>query len=354
MVESRKKILLFFCGILLFQGNVLMRKVRDMEERLREILKVAQQYDVSDIHFDITDNQIRIEMRVQQQMRQLIPQKDDIRLFQYLMYQANLDVSDSIRPQSGSFQFSMNHSTLSLRFSVVSSYHMKSGVLRILNNHSSITLSSLTTDENTLTYLSSITKQMSGLYLFSGPTGSGKTTTLYTILNETQGKKIFSLEDPVEVVNEKYVQIQINEKQHMSYAEGIRQLMRHDPDIIMIGEIRDEEVAKMAVRCALTGHLVLSSIHSFSCESTIVRMLELGVEKYQLKEVLKGVSCQRLFDRGKEGKTGIYEIMNEEEIAFYFSKGELRDDFETLQKKVRKAFEKHILSFEQAKEYFES
>lgn len=139
--------------------------------------------------------------------------------------------------------------------------------------------------------------------MFSGPTGSGKTTTLYTLLNAVQNKKIFTLEDPVEVVNEKYVQIQINEKQHMSYADGIKQLMRHDPDIIMIGEIRDETAAKMAVRCALTGHLVVSTIHSFSCVSTILRMLDLGVEKYQLKDVLKGISSQRLFEKTNGEKT---------------------------------------------------
>ena len=187
--------------------------------------------------------------------------------------------------------------------------------------------------------------------LMLGPTGSGKTTTLYTLLNAVQNKKIFTLEDPVEVVNEKYVQIQINEKQHMSYADGIKQLMRHDPDIIMIGEIRDETAAKMAVRCALTGHLVVSTIHSFSCVSTILRMLDLGVEKYQLKDVLKGISSQRLFEKTNGEKIGIYEYMDEKEITHYFEKGDVSDAFIPLSKQIEQALFQNEITYEQAKEY---
>ncbi len=324
-----------------------------MENRLCEILKVALAYKVSDIHFDMYEHAMRIEMRVGTKMRQLIPKEMDERLFRYLMYRANLDVSDNFRPQSGAFSFSCDGKELSLRFSVVSSYHMRTGVLRILNNHSSITIAALSKDNSALSYLSTITSKENGLYLFSGPTGSGKTTTLYTILNEAKGKKIFTLEDPIEVFNEKYVQIQINEKQNMSYADGIRQLMRHDPDIIMIGEIRDEEVAKMCVRCALTGHLVLSTLHSFSCVSTILRMLELGVEKYQLMDVLKGVSCQRLFTLENGEKMGIYEILHAEQLHDYFTKGELQDDFKTLDAKIHDAYDAHLLTFEQASPYMQ-
>ena len=212
-------------------------------------------------------------------------------------------------------------------------------------------MNSLSLEEDTKQYLNNITHKTNGLFLFSGPTGSGKTTTVYTLLNETNGKKIFSLEDPVEVVNDKYVQIQINEKQHLSYAEGIKQLMRHDPDIIMIGEIRDELVAQMAVRCALTGHLVISTIHSFSCMSTILRMLDLGVDRYQLQDVLKGVSSQRLFSDRSDHTFGIYEIMNERQILHYFEKGEVADDFKSLQERVTSFYQQNIISFEQARPY---
>lgn len=325
-----------------------------MKERLQEILKIALTYGVTDIHFDILKNEqekISIEMRVSGKMKQVIPKKDDIRLFRYLMYRANLDVSDAFSPQTGSFKETVGKEIISLRFAIVSSYHVVSGVLRILNNHSGLCVSSLSDDAETLNYLMHVTTHDNGLFLFSGPTGSGKTTTLYTLLNETEGKKIFSLEDPVEVVNEKYVQIQINEKQHMSYADGIKQLMRHDPDIIMIGEIRDESAAKMAVRCAFTGHLVVSTIHSFSCLTTLLRMEDLGVDQYQLKDVLKGISSQRLIERRDGRKYGIYEFLNAEQIASYFEKGVMPNDFEPIEEKIRKAYDAGKITKEQAKVY---
>lgn len=325
-----------------------------MQARLQEILKIALDYHVTDIHFDISkgnEEKITIEMRVNGIMKQIVPKQEDIRLFRYLMYRANLDVSDAFSPQTGSFKEVVGREVVSLRFAIVSSYHVVSGVLRILNNHSSLSLSSLCIDSETMKYLASVTQHTNGLFLFSGPTGSGKTTTLYTLLNETKGKKIFSLEDPIEVVSDKYVQIQINEKQNMSYADGIKQLMRHDPDIIMIGEIRDEAAAKMAVRCAFTGHLVVSTIHSFSCITTLLRMEDLGVDSYQLKDVLKGVSSQRLVERRNGGKTGIYEFLNERQLSEYFEKGVMPDDFIPVEEKIRKAFESGTISHQAAKAY---
>lgn len=322
-----------------------------MQERLHEILQIALQYDVTDIHFDVKDEQTKIEMRVKGVMKQLKGHIDDIRLFRYLMYRSNLDISDACLPQTGAFEETVGQVHLSLRFAIVTSYHKKSAVLRILNQKHHIQVSSLTKDLEVLHYLRHISYQTSGLYIFSGPTGSGKTTTLYTLLNEISGKKIFTLEDPIEVVQDNYVQLQINEKQNMSYEEGIRQLMRHDPDIIMIGEIRDSVVAKMAVRCALTGHLVVTTLHAFSCVSAILRMLDLGVEKYQLQDVLKGISSQRLFTLEDGNKIGIYECMEQTQVRHYFMHDTLPNDFITLEKRIQVAYEKQEISFEQAKAY---
>ena len=272
-----------------------------MEERLIECLKIAMEFHVTDIHFHLKTypkESLSIEMKIEQDVRQMVPKDDDIRLFRYLMYKANLDLSDIHHPQTGRFEMIIEGQPVSLRFALVSSYHNTSGVLRILNQHASLHIEDLTVDYDTSLWLRNITKHTSGLFVFSGPTGSGKTTTLYTILNETKGKKIFTLEDPVEVYHENYVQIQINDHQHLSYDEGIKQLMRHDPDIIMIGEIRDSQAALMAVRSALTGHLVVTSLHSQNCMSAIDRLLDLGVDMYQLKDVLIGISNQRLFNLG--------------------------------------------------------
>lgn len=313
-----------------------------MEERLVEILALALQFHVSDIHFTLLAKEdgsesLTIEMRVHGKMKRLKKDKRDIRLFRYLMYRADLDLSSVFLPQTGSFEAVVKERRISLRFAIMAGYHQSSGVLRILNDHSGLSINDLSFDPDTVQYLSHITDHTSGLVVFSGPTGSGKTTSLYTILDAVNGRKIYTLEDPVEVVHERYIQLQVNEKQHMSYAEGIRQLMRHDPDIIMIGEIRDSEAAMMAVRCALTGHLVVTSLHAQDCVSAILRLLELGVDAYQLKDVLTGVLNQRLFEMKDGRKTGIYEFMDRKEVEYWFENKCTSTDFVPLARKLEEA-----------------
>ena len=325
-----------------------------MEERLIECLKIAMEFHVTDIHFHLKTypkESLSIEMKIEQDVRQMVPKDDDIRLFRYLMYKAHLDLSDIHHPQTGRFEMIIEGQPVSLRFALVSSYHNTSGVLRILNQHASLHIEDLTVDYDTSLWLRNITKHTSGLFVFSGPTGSGKTTTLYTILNETKGKKIFTLEDPVEVYHENYVQIQINDHQHLSYDEGIKQLMRHDPDIIMIGEIRDSQAALMAVRSALTGHLVVTSLHSQNCMSAIDRLLDLGVDMYQLKDVLIGISNQRLFNLGDGKRSGVYEYMNRKEVAYALKHRRVSETFVSLQKQLQAAVAKGYIASDCLEEY---
>lgn len=308
-----------------------------MENRLIECLEIALKYDVTDIHFSLYDSgRVTIEMRIDGEIHRLKQKDEDEHFFRYLMFKANLDVSSVTIPQTGQFEIIVNKKKLSLRFSVVSSHQMTSGVLRILSNHSLLSIQNLTDEKEVIEYLSSICLEPNGLYLFSGPTGSGKTTTLYTLLHACKGKKIYTLEDPIEIYSNDYIQIQINELQGMSYAEGIKQLMRQDPDIIMIGEIRDSIAAQMAVRCALTGHLVVSSIHSSNTETTIQRMLNLGVSEYQLFDVLKGISNQRLITQKDKSKIGIYEIMDKQEIHYYVTNKEHSSNFKSIDEKMAK------------------
>ena len=322
-----------------------------MHDRLIECLRIALRHHVTDIHFALDRNDsLKIEMRVRGVIRELKKKEEDGRFFRYLLYRANLDVSNTLYPQTGSFEEDVDGTVLSLRFALISSYQMTSGVMRILNNHSLLTVDSLSADPIQTQWLKGITGNRSGLYLISGPTGSGKTTALYTVLNETEGKKIFTLEDPIEVYSEHFVQLQINEKQHMGYAEGIKQLMRHDPDIILIGEIRDSQAAQMAVRCALTGHLVLSSIHSSGCVNGIERMLELNVSKNQLSDVLCGISNQRLYDTSDHRKTGIYEIMDRKETSYYFKNQKTSDQFCPLAEKIRIAVKNGQIDSRQAEQ----
>ncbi|MGM9941110.1 MAG: ATPase, T2SS/T4P/T4SS family [Bulleidia sp.] len=313
-----------------------------MKDRLIEILRAARQYHVSDIHFDmkiVSHREImEIHMRVNDRIEQLIPREGDERLLRYLAYRADLDVSDAGSPQSGSFSESVDDAVLSLRYSIMSSRFNRSGVLRILDHNDDLTIDDLSQEERVRHWMRQCMSLHEGLIVLSGPTGSGKTTSLYTMLGSVQGKQIFTLEDPIEVLHKSYVQIQINPEANLTYAKGIAQLMRHDPDIIMIGEIRDEEAAVMAVRSALTGHLVITSIHAQDCRTAIDRLLDLGVKKYQLQDVLKGLSSQRLVDDHKGGKTGIYEIMDENTIRTFLETGQTGEDFITLHQ-AQQAFE---------------
>lgn len=289
-----------------------------MEARLIALLQIALRHSVSDIHLRLEeDAHMQIEMRVQGKIRRLRQQKEDIRLFRYLMYRANMDLTRLDKPQTGSFDIRVDGKIVVLRFASMSGWHMTSGVLRILNPVQNISLNSLADDDQTVVQLAQVTRHHDGLFLFSGPTGSGKTTTVYTLLHTVENRKIFTLEDPVEIYCGRFMQISINEKAGMTFANGIRQLMRHDPDIIMIGEIRDETAAAMAVRCALTGHLVLTTLHAYSCTGAILRMLDLDVDRSQLFDVLKGVSCQRLYTNEQKRKTGVYAYMNRKEILHY-------------------------------------
>ena len=320
-----------------------------MEELLMYYLRIALQYHVTDIHFSLKDEeQLKVEMRVGGIIRELKDQKADIRFFRYLLYRSNMDVSRMMYPQTGRFETEVDGTKISLRFALVSSYRIASGVLRILNNHDPLSIDELSTSPETALWMKSILNTRSGMFLFSGPTGSGKTTTLYTILNSAEGKKIFTLEDPIEIYSEKYVQLQVNEKQNLGYDAGIKQLMRHDPDIIMIGEIRDSTAARMAVRSALTGHLVVSTIHAQSCSGAVDRMIDLGVSRLQLQDVLKGISNQRLYSTKDGKRTGVYEVFNRKEIAYYFAHEHPSEDAVSLQDRIREAVAAGTVSAEEA------
>lgn len=289
-----------------------------MEERLIECLRIALANNASDIHFTLAKNKLKIELRINKRIYPIKSKENDDKFFRYLMYKANIDLSSKSIPQTGNFEVSINNKLYSLRLALLNTKDLSCGVLRILNNHHLLKIEDLCDDSEIIDTFYKISKVNNGLIVFSGPTCSGKTTTLYTILHAIKGKKIYTLEDPIEVYDDNIVQLQINEANNLSYANGIKQLMRHDPDIIMIGEIRDEVAANMAIRCALTGHLVLTSIHASSCELAIERLLELQVKKLQLKDVLFSVYNQRLIYE-QDRTYCVYNYMDRRDIESYFN-----------------------------------
>ena len=306
-----------------------------MEERLLAILRLALRYKASDIHFHICYNEITIDMRIDGEFKRIKPKFEDEKLIRYLQYLANLDVGHLLEPQTGQFEMEVDDVLLSLRFAIINSVSYSDGVLRILNSSLKIEADNLSSIDKQNKYFQSLLKEDYGLVIFSGPTGSGKTTTLYSLLNSVKGKKIYTIEDPIEVYNDNFVQLQINEAINFTYEEGIRQILRHDPDIIMIGEIRDAKAAKWAVVAANTGHLVLTTLHASKASSAISRLVELGVNETHLYEMLLCIANQRMMITKDNKKQVLYEIMDKEEIAYFRKNKDNSSSFLSLERQIK-------------------
>ena len=312
-----------------------------MEQRFEELLETALYQKATDIHFTITDDNITVRLRGVNGLVPIEPKGDEVRLFNYLQYMANLDITCLNRPQSGAFSYFFQGQFYDFRFAVIQNPRQKNGVLRILNCHYGLTLDQLTDDKEIQDIFTSWLHKRSGLILFTGLTGSGKTTTLYSLLKLARGKTIYSIEDPIEVVQDNIVQLEVNDRIGFGYDEGIRQILRHNPDIIMIGEIRDERTARMCIRAALTGTLVMSSLHARNGCSAVNRLLELGVKGQDLSDCAVGIVSQRLV-RLKNGKgyCCVYDILQKQELSEALQ-GRLVYD-ERLQKKIDEGEKKGI------------
>lgn len=320
-----------------------------MENRLISLLQLAMKFNATDIHFHMAYQEVRIQMRIDGGLKNVKSKRDDYKLIRYLQYMANLDVGNLLTPQTGQFELEVNNSLLSLRFAVINSLNGSNGVLRILNSNLKVTADNLSHIASQNRYFKSLLNRNCGLIIFSGPTGSGKTTTLYSLLKSAKNKKIYSIEDPIEVYTDEIVQVEVNEATGLDYAAGIQQILRHDPDIIMIGEIRDEKAAKMAVVAANTGHLVLTTLHASRASSCVSRLVELGVNEDHLYENLLCVANQRMMiNKNTKEKIVLYEVMNREEIEYFRNNKYNSKDFNNIEKQISRGidngvFEKDVL-----------
>lgn len=273
--------------------------MNEVEEKSEEILRTAFELSASDIHFLPRKHDTLIELRINNHLHEhdILPIALTERIIAHYKFRAGMDIGERRRPQSGSFDVVIHQQTINLRFSTLPTPYSESLVIRLLPQALDTRLAELSIFTESTSQLASLLNYENGLILLSGPTGSGKTTTMYTILNSAKRRfncRIITLEDPIEKRHENFVQMEINEKADLTYHTGFKAILRHDPDIIMVGEIRDLVTAKIAVRAALTGHLVFSTVHASDAVSTIQRLIELGIPRFDLKETLVGVVAQRL------------------------------------------------------------
>ncbi len=210
---------------------------------------------------------------------------------------SNLDISEKRVPQDGRTAIKISGKTLDIRVSVLPTFYGERVVMRILMNSSDIpTLSNLGISDTITQSLSKLTSNSYGMILVTGPTGSGKSTTLHSLLQtiESRETNIITVEDPVEYKSDSINQIQVNEKVGLTFASGLRSILRQDPDVIMVGEIRDKETANISIQAALTGHLVFSTLHTNRAPAAITRLIDMGLERFLISSSILGVLAQRL------------------------------------------------------------
>jgi general secretion pathway protein E len=275
--------------------------VKLVNSTLYDALKAA----ASDIHLESTASGIGVKYRVDGVLDH-VTTVGGVELAEHIVSRlkvlAELDIAERRVPQDGSFRVQSAGREIDLRVSIMPSIHGEDAVIRILDKramieaHGALTLEALGFDAASLATLRTLAQEPYGMLLVTGPTGSGKTTTLYAALTEihTGREKIITIEDPVEYQLPGILQIPVNEKKGLTFAKGLRSILRHDPDKIMVGEIRDRETAEIAVQSALTGHLVLTTVHANNVFDVFGRFTHMGIDPYAFVSALNGIWAQRL------------------------------------------------------------
>jgi type IV pilus assembly protein PilB len=265
----------------------------------------ALQRRASDIHVETRDREVVIKYRIDgvlYQAMEPIDKKFHSTIISRIKVMSELDISEKRVPQDGRFKLRVKGRAVDFRVSIMPSVHGEDCVIRILDKEStnrefaSLSLDVCGFEERDLLRMRKFIKEPYGMVLVTGPTGSGKTTTLYAALSEIKNEedKIITIEDPVEYQLPGITQIPVNEKKGLTFARGLRSILRHDPDKVMVGEIRDEETAQIAIQSALTGHLVFTTVHANNVVDVVSRFLNMGVEPYNFVSALNCILAQRL------------------------------------------------------------
>jgi general secretion pathway protein E len=297
---------------------------------LNALLMQAARDGASDIHIEPYERHSSVRFRIDGTLREVVSPNRALHaaLISRLKIMADLDIAEKRLPQDGRISLRLGQRAIDVRVSTLPSAHGERAVLRLLDkSESRLTLQAVGMQGETLTGFNQLLAQPHGIVLVTGPTGSGKTTTLYAALQQLDSARfnIMTVEDPIEYELAGIGQTQVNPKIDLDFAKALRAILRQDPDIIMIGEIRDFETAQIAIQASLTGHLVLATLHTNDAVSAVTRLTDMGVEPFLLSSSLLGVLAQRLVRKtcsacqgvgcaacgqtGYQGRTGIFELL---------------------------------------------
>jgi type IV pilus assembly protein PilB len=266
---------------------------------VNQLLSQAVAQGASDVHFEPEPREMRVRLRVDGVLNEVarIPGRMVPGVVSRIKIMAELDISERRMPQDGRFGLSVDGAPIDIRVVTLPSVHGESVVMRILDRSNAlIELNKLGIEDRARARLEDATRHAHGCVLVTGPTGSGKSTTLYAILNvlNSPDKNLVTIEDPVEYQLSGVTQVPVNPRSGLTFASGLRSMMRADPDIIMVGEIRDRETAQITIEAALTGHLVLSTLHTNDAPSSVTRLVEMGIEPFLVTSSVRCVIAQRL------------------------------------------------------------
>ena len=268
---------------------------------VNQVLKDAIELRASDIHLEPFEDELRIRYRIDGVLQE-VPVPAQIKRFQPAIVSrvkilSHLNIAEKRLPQDGRIKVRIDDAEVDIRVSIIPMLHGEAVVMRLLRQNATLLgMQELGMDQREVDCFRRVLKLPHGIVLVTGPTGSGKTSTLYTALHEINdsARKIITIEDPVEYQLKGINQIQVSEKSGLTFARGLRSILRHDPDVVLIGEIRDQETAQIAVQASLTGHLVFSTLHTNDAPGALTRLVDMGVEPYLVASSLEAVLAQRL------------------------------------------------------------
>lgn len=315
-----------------------------LHSRLKELLEKAIRQKATDIHFAPNEQDVQLFFRSKgiRFRDQSLSHVEYEAMLNYLKFKAGMDIGETRKPQDGMYRFNLNEIAIDLRLSTLPIKQLESLAIRLLPYQTLKPLSELLLFNHQVKQLKSMINSSSGIILLTGPTGSGKTTLLYSLLEtllREESYQTITLEDPIEKDIGEFLQVQINEKSGMTYHTGLKAALRHDPDILMVGEIRDSETAAFVFHAAYTGHLVFSTLHAKDATGTINRLLEMGIKPIDLSQNLISICAVQLLPLSiMDRRASIIEILSDKELSHYIKDVSYRPVFQSFHHLRKKAF----------------